>query len=132
MKKLLIILAGALLIFSAIIAINPPHITFNDSKVVPPERPASVPDKAFWVGGVDGGNFILIKKQSGDNKLFFVKIFNDSTGDIEYKGLLKYSGQKDTQELLDNPALYQGWDGDNLHLVGGERMEIFGDKSDEK
>jgi len=129
MKRILIVLGGLIFILVVLIIVNPPEITFEESKVISPEKPKSVPNNTFWVGGIDGGNYIYIEKYNNENKLFFAHIYNDYTGDIEYEGLLKYSGNRDISESLYNSSIYQGWDGDNLHLSNGEFMSIYDSKN---
>ncbi len=119
---------GVAIVIILIIAINPPEITFEETTSDIPDRPKNLPDKAFWIGGVDGGNFICIEKSKDQNKVFPVQIFNDYTGEIEYDGKLKYMGTKSILNEISTQSLYQGWDGESLHLRGGELMVIFDDK----
>jgi hypothetical protein len=51
-------------------------------KAVPPEKVKSIPDKAFWVGGVDGGNWYLLDFINKSRKEAFFKIYNDYTGEL--------------------------------------------------
>ncbi|WDE07170.1 hypothetical protein SG34_009905 [Thalassomonas viridans] len=129
MKKILLILLSILVLFFVLIAINPPEIVFEDRKIVYPEKPESIPNNVFWAGGIDGGNFIYVEPYKDTGTLYYVQIYNDFTGDIEYKGLLKYSGRGSLKQPLNDAALYQGWDGTKLHLVSGESMTIYDNQS---
>ncbi len=109
MKKLGIIFTIICVVFIMLIIINPPKITFEETTATAPSKPESVPDNAVWVGGVDGGNFILVSKREGELNLFSAHIYNDYTGDLEYGGILKYSGDEIIEKPLTDPALYLGW-----------------------
>lgn len=128
MKKILLILSSILILLFVVITINPPEIVFEESEIVSPKKPETVPGNVFWAGGIDGGNFIYVESYQDTGELFFVQIYNDFTGDIEYEGLLKYSGGRGLEPPLNDASLYQGWDGNKLHLVGGESMTIYDTK----
>ncbi len=125
MKKLGITFALICAAFITLFIINPPEITFEETEATAPRKPKSVPNSAFWAGGIDGGNFILVSKREGEHNLFSAQIYNDNTGDIEYSGVLKYSGNQTIERSLNDPSLYQGWDGEKLHLANGEYMAIY-------
>jgi len=124
MKKIVIIIAGILFCLVVLVVINPPEVIMEETKIEAPDRPQKVPVHAFWVGGIDGGNFIDIVKSGDEGELFLAKIYNDFTGDIEYEGLLKYTGSKSINHSLDDASLYQGWDGEHLHLISGDSMQV--------
>lgn len=123
MKKLGIICVIAFVVILIIVIKNPPSIIVEDIEVTRPEKPKSVSDHAFWVGGVDGGNFIVVTKTK-EKSLFFAEIYHDFTGELEYAGMLKYSGSKEIENFLGKASFYQGWDGENLHLANGESMTV--------
>lgn len=129
MKKTFIIFLSIVFILFVFMVINPPEIVFEETKIASPEKPSSVPNNAFWAGGIDGGNFIYLAKHTDNDTLFFAQIYNDDTGDIEYEGILKYLGNEAIHKSLNNPALYQGWDGENLYLASGELMIIYQKKN---
>lgn len=54
-------------------------------KVSPPERPAGVPAKAVWAGGVDGGAFIVCEVDLARD-VNHCKTWNDHTGDVWESG----------------------------------------------
>ncbi len=125
MKKLGIAFAFICAAFITLLVVNPPEITFEEIEAAAPKKPKSVPTDAFWVGGIDGGNFIFVSKHEDKDSLFSVKIYNDYTGDLEYTGVLKYSGNKTIEKSLNDHSLYQGWDGEKLHFADGEYMAIY-------
>lgn len=128
MKKVFIILTSLLTVIILFFIVNPPEVIV-ESKVTSPKKPDSVPDRALWAGGVDGGNFIFVQTYNDDKQLYFAKIYNDFTGEIEYEGLVKYNGSKDITNSLNSQSFYRGWDGDSLHLVDGEAMAIYSNEN---
>lgn len=127
MKKLTLVFMIICAAFAALYIINPPEVTFRSTETAAPSKPKSVPDAAFWIGGVDGGNFIYISKKMDSQKIYSAQIYNDHTGEIEYSGALKYSGVTENVESLKDVSIYQGWDGEKLHLANGEYMSIYKD-----
>jgi hypothetical protein len=122
MKKFIIVFGIICAIFIAIIAVNPPTVTFEETVAEAPVKPKSVPKDAFWVGGIDGGNFILVNKRSSETDSYTAYIYNDFSGDLEFEGVLKYSGNKPMEMPLTDPASYFGWDGEKLYLSNGGYM----------
>jgi hypothetical protein len=53
MKKILFLLLTLIFVSACDVQQSEPEI---------PNKPSEVPDKAFWVGGLDGGVFVLIEK----------------------------------------------------------------------
>jgi hypothetical protein len=89
-----------------------------------PPRPVGVPENAFWVGGADGGVFIILEKQSGDaSGVYQGTIYHDSSGRIWYRGRLIVEPKGNAIVDITNPKLFDGWDGRYLHLIDGRRME---------
>lgn len=127
MKKLFFSIVVMCIVFVTILIINPPEITYEEIETSAPSKPKSVPEEAFWVGGIDGGNFILIRKKANGNSMFSVQIYNDYTGDLEYSGTLQYSGNVTGGKSFGDPTFYQGWDGEKLHLTNGETMSTYKD-----
>ncbi|MCP4118034.1 MAG: hypothetical protein GY737_22065 [Desulfobacteraceae bacterium] len=127
MNKKFLLISG-LFIFILIVGLliaNPPKITIEKPLIDPPERPSLVPDKAFWVGGPDGGNFVYVmKSDSPEKNTYYAMIYNDYSGEIEYEGNLKYSGDRDISDSIDKPELFQGWDGERLFLSNDNYMSI--------
>ena len=54
----------------------------NDPENNTPIKKPNIPDKAFWVGGVDGGNWYLVKYIHDHKNNAFIDIYNDKTGDL--------------------------------------------------
>ncbi len=91
-----------------------------------PVKPAGIPESAFWVGGIDGGDFIEINETDKSNKgLYYVRVYNDYTGEIEYDGEMKYSNSLDISGKINNPENYQGWDGDKIILNDMTYLQVY-------
>ena len=82
-----------------------------------PERPQNVPESAIWVGGTDGGVFVKIEK---NDTAYHGAVYAMETGAIWYEGMLIYSGGREFN--IENPDVYDGWDGQNLYLTNGEKL----------
>lgn len=99
----------------------------NISKVHQQQRPAEVPQQAYWVGGPDGGVYVNIepttKKQQEAKKspkAYAVAIYFDN-GEPWYMGTMRLE-PTDTEPLKLSASLFNGWDGEELHLKDGRRL----------
>lgn len=54
----------------------------------PPPLPSGVPANAVWVGGIDGGDCILLSPVASDGT-YSAKIYNDHSGNLEFSGKLR-------------------------------------------
>jgi hypothetical protein len=84
-------------------------------------RPASVPTKAIWAGGVDGGSFILLEPSKKANQ-YVAKIYDDSVGEVIFDGMLVVDQQNATPLDVRNPKTFSFWDGDTLYLTDGRSL----------
>lgn len=76
-------------------------------------RPAGVPEKAVWAGGVDGGAFFLCTP-SAANEANECTVYSDSTGEVYMSGSYVL---RDTQRGAKEAELsYRSADGDNIYL----------------
>jgi hypothetical protein len=90
----------------------------------PPPRPAAVPAHAIWVGGTDGGVFLVFDKKAGNPKrIYDAVIYYQDSGDIWFKGKLQLSapGEIEPRSYRDT-KFFSGWDGDTLYLVDGRYL----------
>jgi hypothetical protein len=84
-----------------------------------PLRPRGVPAKAVWVGGPDGGVFLLLQARRADSNSFHAQIWADRSGALLFKGLLVRTKDAPKAIELSDPAQFRGWDGVDLLLRGG-------------
>ncbi|MFT5836105.1 MAG: hypothetical protein ACI9RG_000999 [Sulfurimonas sp.] len=89
-KKIILIL---LFIFSVSISFVIGYIVALIDTAMPYEniRPSIVPETAFWVGGLDGGNYIELKKSNSDPiNIYDANIYYDyEICELQYSGKLE-------------------------------------------
>ncbi len=92
--------------------------------IAEPSRPSNVPAASVWVGGVDGGVFVLVNKsKSQDNDEYFSEIYYVS-GDLSYKGSMKIFPPGSPGFETTNKESFRGWDGDTLYLKNNQYLKI--------
>jgi len=87
-------------------------------------RPDSIPKTALWVGGVDGGIYLEIKKDQNDKPNIYSGVIYHSSGDIDFKGKLSINNNEPSFEY-NNSESYSSWDGDILYLRDGRELIII-------
>jgi hypothetical protein len=91
-----------------------------------PQRPESVPSDAMWIGGIDGGAWVLLKKNESDPAyIYYGEIYGDQAGDRWYIGKLEVVPHTQPVVPLHNPEVLGVWDGDNLLLKDGRKMRAI-------
>ena len=92
--------------------------------VIPP-RPESIPQSALWVGGPDGGVYIVLDNKNNENSTVYnVKVFH-SEGSTSYIGKLIINTPNNPSFDYNDITLYTGWDGDTLYLKDGRSLSIY-------
>lgn len=94
-KETLYILVIILSVF-IIVPIACWYIFSTLKKLTPPAKPEKVPESAVWVGGYDGGCFILLRSEFSDTCRF--TIYNEYTGDMWYDGYF-YCNKNDYERI---------------------------------
>ncbi len=98
-------------------------VLLNSAEPVPlAKKPQGVPEKAFYIGGPDGGHFLEIEPAESAND-YQVKVYHDFTGQLVFSGLLHYSGTGNFNEKFAESTEYSLWDGDKLVLRDYETLE---------
>jgi hypothetical protein len=88
-----------------------------------PPRPASVPPDAIWVGGPDGGVFLVLEKRAGDPPATYRgRVFADASGELLFQGPLIMVPENHAPIDIRKPETFSGWDGESLHLADGARL----------
>ena len=88
-----------------------------------PVRPAQVSADSAWVGGLDGGVFVLVSPTDIQAGIYNAEIYYVS-GDLAYKGSMKLS----PADAMFDPVRksdYEGWDGDTLYLSHGRTLSVM-------
>jgi hypothetical protein len=94
-------------------------------EVHPPQRPPAVPEKAFWLGGPDGGVFVLLQKRATDPPpIYRARIYEDSSGALLYEGQLTMVPSDKPDVDTRNAVLFSFWDGQRLHLEDGRELKV--------
>ncbi len=93
------------------------------SSVLPP-RPQNIPTSALWVGGLDGGVYVLVKNNNDSPGIYDAEIYY-SEGSISYKGKLIINTADNPQYNYNDINSYSAWDGDTLYLQDGRLLTIL-------
>ncbi len=89
---------------------------YNNVDNMPETRPNSVPAHALWVGGIDGGVYILITKNIDNEPRIYNAVIYHEIGSIEYKGRLIINSSNTPLFDYENASSYSMRDGDTLYL----------------
>lgn len=97
----------------------------STGRAAAPERPQNVPANAIWVGGADGGAFVVVEKQRGAKPhLYYGEIYYESGG-LWYKGRLALEPATAPFPDPKQANLLSAWDGDALHLGDGRLLRAI-------
>lgn len=86
-----------------------------------PPRPANVLPGALWVGGADGGVYVLVQKPLKTRGRYRTQVFS-SSGETVYQGLLQLSSPQLGPVAVNEVESYSAWDGDTLYLRDGRQL----------
>ena len=92
-------------------------------KPVEPVRPSNIPANSLWVGGIDGGVFVLIAKSKKSEKDMYQGEIYYVSGDAAYKGPMKIFPAGSSFEISEKGS-YEGWDGDTLYLSNNRYLKV--------
>ncbi len=91
-----------------------------------PARPESVPEEAMWIGGIDGGAWVVLTKPAHEpDHIYHAEVYGDQAGDPWYIGRLEVIPSTQPNVPLDQPDAYGVWDGDQLLLQDGRSMRAI-------
>jgi len=91
-----------------------------------PSRPLAVPKAALWVGGPDGGVWVLLEKNAEDPPGRYRGAIFHEGGLVWYEGALVVDPPDRPDVDLTTRTLFGGWDGDELHLNDGRTLRATG------
>lgn len=89
-----------------------------------PERPSSIPASSFWVGGHDGGVYVLIKRPEKSDGNLYVGEIHYASGDLAYKGPMTLFPENSPEIDPAAKESFEGWDGDTLYLSQNRYLKI--------
>lgn len=132
MKKLikyfLYITLSLLLLATISIVILRDYVSHVEISSVIPPRPENIPKGAFWLGGPDGGMYLLVQKNNKNSPGIYEAEIYYSEGSISYRGKLAINTPSNPQFSYDDINSYSGWDGDVLYLQDGRQLTIVGEE----
>jgi hypothetical protein len=119
-KKKLILIS---LIFPLLFVVLIVSCSDKKGQAKSPARVKGIPEKAFWIGGVDGGNWYLIDSISNQRNSAFIKVYNDNDGSLLISKKFDLICQLDNQTLIKNLK-------EQINFFDGEKIELksFGGK----
>lgn len=91
-----------------------------------PARPANVPAAAFWLGGPDGGAFVLLNKPKNGKTLIKTctgTIYTDS-GYVWFSGAFDLAPAGSAPLDIADTDQFDGWDGTELFVKGDKRSLV--------
>jgi hypothetical protein len=88
-----------------------------------PLKPKNVPAQSVWVGGADGGIFVLLKKVNRLGKGIYIAQIHAQSGYLEYKGKLKIEPVNSLDFDTSDKESCSFWGGDSLHLRDGRILK---------
>ena len=96
-------------------------------KVIEPIRANGIPEKAFWIGSVDGGNWYLIDDEQEDRNNAIIRIYNDNDGTLIVSKRFILICPGDNQTLMsDLKEKISGFDGERIFLIsGGNKKDCY-------
>lgn len=80
------------------------------------ERPEAVPADARFVGGADGGVYVVVERADGSSEAGYQGKIYHSNGELWYEGQLVLVPADADPVDLGSQGIFTGWDGDTLYL----------------
>src|SRR5690349_19245620 len=106
----------ALLIFIAFV-FTASACSLKQDKQKEPERVKGIPEKAFWVGGADGGNWYLVEDVNSHKNMASIKIYNDNNGSLITSRRFILVCHSGNQEFINDLNMQiNGFDGERILL----------------
>lgn len=92
--------------------------SYQTHKTSPPEKIKGIPQNAFWVGGIDGGSWYLIKNIDSIEQTALFKIYHDTNGEIWINKKLKLNCSSNTSINWSNlKSNINAFDGNRVYLL---------------
>lgn len=85
-----------------------------------PKRSPEIPKTAFWIGGLDGGNWYDVKSIHSHRNNAYISIYNDETNKLIVSKKFILICQKDNVEFIkDLREEIISFDGNRINLKSG-------------
>lgn len=90
-------------------------------------KPKAVPYDAFWAGGVDGGNWYLVKEINIDKNKASIEVYSDHDGSLLLSKTFTLSCPAEPQISITNlKEQINGFDGEKIYLISkGQSKECY-------
>ena len=114
--KALIIIAFLLITFAC---------SIKQDETKEPVRLKGIPEKAFWVGGTNGGSWFLVEDVHSHKNNAVIKVYNDNDGSLIASKRFILICPDDNQIFIDDlQKQINGFDGKRILLKSDNRIEI--------
>jgi hypothetical protein len=85
-------------------------------------RPPNVPEQAVFVGGCDGGVFLVLNRAHTGDGLYRASVFSDQSGKILFDGWLELMPLDSLPVEPADVSQFVGWSGSTLYLIDGRKL----------
>jgi hypothetical protein len=91
-----------------------------------PKKHPTIPDSAFWRGGIDGGSWFLIKNINNHRNLADISIYNDQDGSlIMSKTFMLICNANKMTFIEDLEQQVNFFDGEKIHFIQNEKTDCY-------
>ena len=96
---------------------------FMNCRVSPPERVQDIPERAFWVGGKDGGQWYVVDSINKSDQTIRCKIYTDNSGEliVDKKFKLHCPSEENNIKWENLEEEFNSYDGEYLMLTSHDR-----------
>lgn len=90
----------------------------SNQKVEKPKKLKSIPEKSFWIGGVDGGNWYYVEYIHLHKKSAKISIYNDQSGELIISKKFILVCESQNQTVIKNlETQIDSFDGNRIYLT---------------
>lgn len=91
-----------------------------------PKKISNIPDGAFWKGGLDGGNWFLVKRVNNHKNAVELSIFNDQDGTlIMTKSFMLICRQDFQTQIGDLSQQINSFDGEKIFFIKSDSVDCY-------
>jgi uncharacterized membrane protein len=91
-----------------------------------PKKLTNIPESAFWKGGIDGGNWFLIKRINVHKNMVAISIYNDQDGSlIMSKFFMLVCNQAKQITLTNLKEQINFFDGKKIYINQSDTVDCF-------
>lgn len=87
-------------------------------------KPKAVPSGAFWAGGVDGGNWYVVKEVNAHRNKALIEVYNDQNGSLLLSKNFTLICPVHQQMFISNlKEQISGFDGEKIYLLSKGQLK---------